>query len=387
MGGPGTTSVHGPDDAHPRPGPVNTPLARSTTYRFANTQDLIEQADAGRGFYPRYGHENFEPVEARFAALHGGEGAVLFASGMAAIAAVVQAFCRAGDRVAVMADVYGGTRALLDHMAGRGEIELDVVPFTALDDLGERLAGTRVFFGESPTNPCLRLIDLPALGATCRAAGTLFVVDTTFAGPTQLAACRQGVDLALESATKQLAGHSDVMGGLIAGAAEHVDALRRVRRLYGAVADPETAWMIERGMKTLDVRARRQAQTAAQVAEWLEAHDAVRGVNYPGLSTHPQHALRLTLDQGPGAMLSFRVVGGGAGASGLVDRLALIAHAPSLGGVESLVSLPRFTSHAHLAPEERAQLGVTDDLVRLSVGLEDADDLVRDLAQALDPLV
>ncbi|MDJ0975576.1 MAG: aminotransferase class I/II-fold pyridoxal phosphate-dependent enzyme [Planctomycetota bacterium] len=383
MPGPGTTSVHGPDDGERRSGPVNTPVERATTYRFENTDALVDASHAGRGFYTRYGHANFEPVEARFAALHGAEGAVLFASGMAAVAAVVQAFCRAGDRVAVMADVYGGTRALLDHMVERGELVLDVVPFDALDALEERLHGTRVFFAETPTNPSLRLVDVPRVAAACKATETLLVVDGTFAGPTQLRPLPLGADLVLESATKQLAGHSDVMGGLLAGSAEHVAALANARRLYGAVPDPETAWLIERGMKTLDVRARRQAETAGRVARWLDGHDAVLEVRYPGLEVHPQHALLERLGAGPGAMLSFRVTGGGDGARRVIDALELIANAPSLGGVESLASLPRFTSHAHLTPEERTALGVTDDLVRLSVGLEDADDLIDDLDRAL----
>lgn len=367
MSGPGTTSVHGPDDAHRREGPINTPLERSTTYRFRDTDALAAQSDAGRGFYPRYGHRNFEAVEARYAALNGTESAVLFASGMAAIAAVVQGFCRAGDRVAVMADCYGGTRALLDHMARRGEIDLDVVPFDALADLGARLSGVRVFFGESPTNPCLRLVDLAAVAGACRETEAVFVLDATFAGPTQVQPAAAGVDLVLESATKQLAGHSDVMGGLLAGTEAHVATLRRARKLYGAVPDPETAWLIERGMKTLDVRARRQQETAAGIAAWLDGLPAVNAVNYPGL----------------GGMVSFTVPGGGDGARRFVDALQLIAHAPSLGGVESLVSLPRYTSHAHLSADEREALGVTDDLVRLSVGLEDAADLRLDIERAL----
>lgn len=367
MPGSGTTSVHGPDDAHRREGPINTPIERSTTYRFTDTDALIEQADAGVGFYTRYGHRNFVAVEERYAALSGGEAAVLFATGMAALAAVVQGFCRVGDRVAVMADCYGGTRALLDHMQERGEIQLEVVPFDALADLAPHLEGVRVFFGESPTNPCLRIVDLGAVATACRAAGTLFVLDATFAGPTLQQPLREGVDLVLESATKQLAGHSDVMGGLVAGSTERIDVLRHARKLYGAVADPETAWLIERGMKTLDVRARRQQETAASLATWLGGHAKVGRVNYPGT----------------GGMLSFTVDGGGAGARRFVDALHLVANGPSLGGVESLVSLPRFTSHAHLSAAERASLGVTDDLVRLSVGLEDAADLRADIERGL----
>lgn len=389
MPGRGTKAVHGDaPQGDPRDGPITEPIVRTSTFRFATTASLIEASQGSTGFYTRYGHPNFDVVEAKYAALHGAEGAVLFASGMGALAGVFQAFLRAGDRVVLQRDIYGGTRALLAELEERWGVDVTWVATGDLDALAAALPGARLFMAESPTNPLLKVIDLAATSARCREAGVLFVLDATFDGPLGCTPLAFGVDLVVESATKSLGGHSDLLGGLVAGAAGPCDELRRARRLYGAVPDPETAWLLDRGMRTLPARVGRQNATALDLARRLDVDPRAEAVMHPALESHPQRALverqAAACDgHGGGSLIAFRCAAGPEAAIRFCDHLRLIAHAPSLGGVESLVSLPVFTSHAPFSAEERAHAGITDDLVRLSIGQEDADDLWADIDAAL----
>jgi len=340
------------------------------------------------GFYARYGHPNFEIVEGKHAALHGAEQAVLFASGMGAIAAVLQAHLRSGDRVVAQRDIYGGTRALLAELEAHWGITTTWTPMGDLDALQGALPGARLYLGESPTNPLLKVLDLAATAERCKAHGVPFVLDATFDGPSNLRPLSLGVDLVVESATKSLGGHSDLLAGLVAGSASSCEGLRRVRRIYGAVPDPETAWLLDRGMRTLPARVARQNATALELARRLEADPRARDVRHPGLRTHPQRDLierqaRASGGTGGGGLVAFRCAAGAAAARDFCDRVRLIANAPSLGGVESLVCLPVLTSHTSFSPEERAEAGITEDLVRVSVGLEDVDDLWADIDAAL----
>lgn len=398
MPGSGTTAVHGadgegsadPPKGPPPDGPVSPALDRSSTWRYAALEDLEAAARGERGgFYGRYGNENYARVERLHAALHGAEAACLFSSGMAALAGALLGLLRRGDRLVAQRQVYGGTRALLAECAGR--LGFAVEPFdvdrpAALPDL---LAGARLLLVESPTNPLLRVLDLPALAAAARRAGALLVVDSTFQGPTQCRPLALGADLVVESATKSLGGHSDLLAGLVAGGAAPLEAVRRARRIFGAIADPQTAWLLERSLKTLPLRAERQAETALTLARRLEADPRVRAVSHPGLASHPDHARAADLARQSGGdgglgLVAFRARSATA-ARELAAGVRRFSHAPSLGGVESLLCLPAFTSHALLTPAERAAEGIGPDLVRLSVGLEDAEDLWADLDQALGP--
>ncbi len=380
MPGPGTRSVHGdpPDDE--RDGPVVTPIHRTSTFRFASTDALLENAAGAGGFYTRYGHPNFEVAERKFAALHGAEEAVLFASGMAALAGVFHAHGNAGARIVALRDLYGGTRELLERLASHEGIDVVWTDSTP-DAVDESLEGAAILIGESPTNPVLRVLDVPAIAERCKAHGALFVLDATFAGPLRLQPLAHGVDLVVESATKSLGGHSDLLGGFVAGSAALTAEVRRMRKVYGGICDPETAWLLDRGLKTLAVRVRRQDETTAELARRLESDERVGRVLYPGLKSHPDHALLQRLEQEAGSILAFAVADGDARA--FIDGLRLIANAPSLGGVETLACSPALTSHAGLTPAQREQAGITDDLVRLSVGLEDVDDLWSDVSRAL----
>jgi cystathionine beta-lyase/cystathionine gamma-synthase len=382
--GAGTRSVHGGERPDPETGALTTPIYRTSTFRFDTTDDLLAGARGERpGFYTRYGHPNFDAVERKFALLHGAEAACLFASGLGAFAGVLFGHVKTGDRVVAARDLYGGTRAALGEMDARYGVRVEFVGAGDEGAFERAVAGARLVVAESPTNPTLRVLDLPRLTSAIRAAGALFLFDNTFAGPLNQQPLRHGVDLVWESATKSLGGHSDLMGGLVAGRAELIEPLRRARKLFGAVLDPDAAWLLARGMKTLPVRIERQNRTAAEVAAFLERHPAVSRVFYPGLPSHPDHALAKRMLQGFGGMVAFACRGGLQAARAVADGVRVIANAPSLGGVESLVSLPLYTSHAMFSEAERAAAGITDDLVRLSIGLEDPVDLVADLDRAL----
>ena len=389
MAGRSTKAVHGDGAPEERTGPLSPAIQRTSAFRFGT---LAELEAAARGetsaFYTRYGHPSFDVVERKHAALHGAEDAVLFASGMGAMAAVLQGFAPAGSTVVAQRDLYGGTRALLRDLERTGGLDVVWVPAGDKRALAARLPGATLFLGESPTNPLLRVIDLRATADACRAHEVLFVLDATFDGPMNLTPLSFGVDLVVESATKSLGGHSDLLAGFVAGRRRHTARLREVRKLYGAVADPETAWLLDRGMKTLATRVARQNATALALAGRLAGDPRVLDVRHPGLAGHPDRELiarqaERCRGSGGGQMIAWRCAGGPAAARAFVDALRLIAQAPSLGGVESLVCLPVTTSHASVPPEVRAASGVTDDLVRLSVGLEDLEDLWSDIDAAL----
>jgi cystathionine beta-lyase/cystathionine gamma-synthase len=308
---------------------------------------------------------------------------VLFGSGMGAVAAVVHTLVKAGERVVCTRDVYGGTRDLLAFLGRQMGLETTWVATGDLAALERALPGARLLWAESPTNPLLRVLDVPAMVGLARRHGVPFCLDATFAGPALQRPIALGVDLVMESATKSLGGHSDVLAGLVCGPAAHVAALRTTRKLLGAISDPESAWLLERSMKTLAARVERQAASALELARRLAADGRIGRVLHPLLPTHPDHVLAQRTGLKGVGLVTFGCRGGAAQARHLADHVRLIANAPSLGGVESLLSLPVFTSHAMFTPEERAAAGITDDLVRLSVGLEDVDDLWQDLDQAL----
>lgn len=383
--GNSTRAVHAGGRVDPSTGAINTPVYRSSTFRFATTDELLEAQRGERpGFYTRHGHPNFAAVEGKFASLHGAVDAVVFASGMAATSAVVFGHVKTGDRIVALADLYGGTRVLLEEMRTRFGVSTTYVRLGDEAALTRALVGARLLIAESPTNPTLRVVDIAALAVAAKAAGALFAFDNTFASPVLQRPLALGADLVFESATKALGGHSDLVAGLVAGAADVIAPVRSARKIYGAIPDPESAWLLERGMKTLVARVERQSATSLAVARHLEAHPGVRRVFHPMLPSHPDHALAArAMPGGSGGMVTFACRGGLEAARRVADGVRLIANAPSLGGVESALSLPLYTSHSYLSPAERAAIGVTDDLVRLSVGLEDVADLCADLDRAL----
>ncbi|HUH13515.1 MAG TPA: PLP-dependent aspartate aminotransferase family protein [Longimicrobiales bacterium] len=376
--GPSTRAVHaGAAPAHPN-APVVTPLVHSATF-------YTEPEPTGEVRYTRYGtNPVHQALGEKLAALEAAEAALVTGSGMAACAMALLSLLEAGQHVVAARALYGGTLVLL-----RDELPRLGITTTFVDDDGWEAAvrpETRVLLVEVPSNPTLRVADLRPLARLARERELDLVVDATFATPINLRPLEHGATLVYHSATKYLGGHSDVTAGVVAGSALRVEAVRGRLKSFGASLDPGGAWLLERGVKTLAVRVERQNRTALALAQWLRAHPAVERVLHPGLEDHPDHAVARALMSGFGGMLSLVVRGGDEAALALLRRLELFRVAPSLGGVESLVSMPRYTSHAGVERDERHALGIADGFVRLSIGIEEEADLRADLERALAPL-
>ncbi len=366
-------------------------IAQTATYTFDSTADLErymrgEDPDTEREEYGRYGNPTVRELEQRMAALEGADDAVAFASGMAAISTAVLALAKAGDHVVLFRDCYRRTRQLVTGTLARFGIEHSIVPPGDLEALDKAIRdNTRLVLSESPTNPFLYCVDLEKLVEVVRAHGRIrTIVDATFATPVNCRPIAFGVDLVVHSATKYLSGHNDVLGGLVAGKSSLISLLRDARGVLGGVLDPHAAFLIGRGLKTLGVRVERQNATALAIARLLEDHPAVERVYYPGLESHPSHAVASLQMRGGGGVVSFVVRGGREAASRVVDRSKLARIAPSLGGVETLIEQPAIMSYFELGDEQLAELEIDPGLVRLAVGIEDADDLIADLVQAFE---
>jgi cystathionine gamma-synthase len=371
---------------------LTVPVVQTATYTFENTADLCAFQEArmwggadGRVEYGRYGNPTVADCEARLAALDHGEAAVLFASGMAAVTSVLLAMLPAGAHLVIGDDCYRRTRQFCLTFLKRLGITTTVVPmgnFAALEAAIQ--PNTRLIVSESPTNPYLRVVDLVRLVEIGRRHGVKTLIDSTFATPINQRPFDFGVDLVVHSATKYLSGHNDLLAGVVVGKAGLIESLRQSLGMLGAVVDPHNAALLARGVKTLGLRVERQNATAQAVAEFLEAHPRVRRVWYPGLPSHPDHPVARQQMLGFGGVVSFEIDGGLEATSRFIDALTLPIIAPSLGGVETLVEQPALMSYYELSTEERLAVGIKDNLVRLSLGIEDCADLLADLAQALE---
>ena len=366
--------------------PLTTPIYETSTFLFENAAEVVayNEGRSTKYLYSRYGNPTIASVERQLAALDGAERALLFSSGMAATTTILMTHAKAGDEVVCCAAIYGGTLHLLHDLLAK----FGVVPrFVSLDDLADpgRVISdrTRVVWFESPTNPTLRCLDIEAIGRGCRARGVVSVIDNTFASPINQQPLSLGIDLAMQSATKYLNGHSDVTGGTVSGVRTLLDPIERTRRLLGTVMDPYPAHALGRGLKTLPLRISRHNASAQTVAEFLAGDSRVTAVHYPGLPSHPDHDIARRQMKGFGGMVCFDLGGEYSRAERTYDRLKLIRRAASLGGVESLVSLPVLTSQWGHTDAQLRDAGVTKGMLRLSVGLEDPEDLVADLDQAL----
>ncbi len=364
-------------------------IAQTATYTFADSADLErfqsgEDADPERQEYGRYGNPTVREVEQRVAALDGGEDALLFASGMAAVTTTLLALVKAGDHVVLFRDAYRRTRQFVVGTLARFGVEHTLVEPGSLDGLAQAIRPrTRLAITESPTNPYLRCIDLGQLAAICRAQRVKSIVDATFATPFNVRPLAHGVDLVIHSATKYLGGHNDVLGGTVAGAAPVISLLRDLRGVLGGVVDPHAAALIGRGMKTLALRVTRQNATALAVASVLEGHPAVERVYYPLLASHPDHAIAGAQLRGGGGVVSFVMKGGRAAARQAIDGFRIARIAPSLGGVETLVEQPALMSFHELDDAGLAAIGIEAGLIRLAVGVEETEAVVADVLGAL----
>ena len=377
--GAATIGVHG-GAADKSPGsPVVPPITQSATFHWATPED-------GELLYSRYGNNpNQLQVAAKAAALEGTEAAVALGSGMGATAMTLLSLVEVGDHVVASSRLYGATQSLLSNELPRRGISTTFVDPDEGDWEAAMRTETKVVFIEIPTNPTLRILDPRPIVELAHARGAKVACDATFASPVNFRAASVGIDAVIQSATKYLGGHSDLIAGIVAGSEELIQEVTRMSRLYGPALDPHTAWLLDRGMRTLDVRVRRHNENAMAVAQWLESRPEVARVVYPGLRSHPDHELASELMDGFGGMVSVVLKGGGDAADRFVGRLRVALAAPSLGGVETLVSQPRYTSHVGLSRAEREAQGIPDGFVRLSIGVEDPDDLMADFEQGLRP--
>lgn len=381
-----TLCVHGGESRDPQ-GAMHVPLYNHTTFGFPNTQALLDVID-GRvdgGLYTRYGHNpTIKATERRLALLEGGEAALAFGAGIAAEAAVLLAHCNSGDHIVCVGDIYGGTFELMQTNLASLGIETTFLPGNEIDHLADAITQqTRIVYFETPSNPKMEIVDIAAVTQIAKSLGVLTVVDNTFASPINQLPLQLGADIVVHSATKYLGGHSDLTGGVAVGAENVIDPVRVWRKNLGQIMAPDVAFLLTRSLRTLNVRVRQQNANAQAVAEYLETHPQIVQVNYPGLKSFPGHEIARKQMRGFGGMISFVYDGSAQATTEMVDRLQLFTIAPSLGGVESLVTQPLATTHHDMTPQERHQRGIVDGMVRLSCGLEDAEDLMRDLQAAL----
>jgi len=378
-----TKAVRGGADPHKKNGPLITPIYQTSTFEVTDNEQQLRATPTDM-FYTRYGNPTVTAAEKVIAELEGAERAVVFASGMAAITMPVMALLKSGDHVVAQRDIYGGATKFLGQWLPRLGIETTFVDTGDYEQYERAVRpNTRLLYVESPTNPMLRVIDLRRVAAIAKQHGLLTMIDSTFATPINCRPAEFGIDLIMHSATKFFAGHSDLICGVIAGRGELMEKIHSTRTTLGGSMDPHAAWLLLRGVKTLAVRVQRQNESALLVAQYLAGNAKVRRVHYPFLEGHPQRALAMEQMAGGGGVLSFEVEGSGEDACRVSEALSLFTLAPSLGGVESLVCIPSFTSHAMIPAEHRQKMGITDQLIRLSVGIEHVDDLIADLEQAL----
>ena len=372
-----TTSVHGGHEDRVPGTSVVPPIIQSSTFYWATPDD-------GELLYSRFGNNpNQNLVGAKVAAIEGTEAGVALGSGMAAVAMTLLALTKAGDHIVAGSGLYGATHALLHQELPRRGVETTFVD----PDMGEwekaLRPDTRLLYIEIPVNPTLRILDPRPIIALAKEKGVLVVCDATFSSPVNFRAADLGIDVVVQSATKYLGGHSDIIAGVVTGPSEVINEVTKMSRLYGPSLDPHAAWLLDRGIRTLDVRLQRHNENAMAVARFFESRSEVERVLYPGLESHPDHEIAQEIMNGFGGMVSIVLKGGGEAADNFMEHLQVGMCAPSLGGVETLVSQPRFTSHASLTPDVRKAQGIPDGFVRLSIGLEAAEDLIADFEQAL----
>jgi len=393
--GPVGTSTKAVYAGELRPQPhhaLTTPIYQTSTFTFVDTADTVAFMEAqtkgdetDRLEYGRYGNPTVAAAEGKLAALEGGERALLFSSGMAAITLSLLSLLSAGAHVVLVDDCYRRTRQFLADFMRRYDVESTQVP---MGDYGALEAAirptTRLVLSETPTNPHLHVADLPRIVGVAREHGLRVIIDSTFATPVNLRPLESGADLVIHSATKYLGGHNDLLAGAAVGSKEMIAQLRETQALIGAVCDSHTAYLLVRGLKTLDLRIARQNDAGMAVARFLEERPEVERVYYPGLPSHPDHAVAHEQMSGFGGVVSFELEGDLRTTGHFVDALQLPHIGPSFGGVDALVEQVALTGYFECTREEREAIGIADTLVRLAVGVEDVDDLIADLGQALD---
>lgn len=379
--------MHGGEPARYPHAALTAPIVQTATYTFENTAELRDffEGRVEREEYGRYGNPSVRLVEEKVAALEGTDDAVAFASGMAAVTTAILALTKQGSHVVLFSDCYRRTRQFMKGVLSRFGVEHSLVPPADLDALEAALRPeTRLVISEAPTNPYNTVLDIPRLVEICKPRRVKTMIDATFATPINLRPAEHGVDLVVHSGTKYLGGHNDVLAGVVAANRGLSSLVRDLRHVLGGVMDPHAAYLVQRGMKSLALRVRRQNATAQALAEALEGHPKVRRVWYPGLPSFEHHETATRLMSGFGGVVTFEIEGDLDMGSRLVDGCRIPKIAPSLGGVESLIEQPALMSYYEMSTEERAAIGISDALIRYAVGLEDPDELIADVLRSLD---
>jgi cystathionine beta-lyase/cystathionine gamma-synthase len=379
-----TKAVRGGVDLEKKNGPLATPIFQTSTFEVSDNEEQLRVTPTDQ-FYTRYGNPTNTVAEKRVAELEGVDAALTFASGMGAITTTVLALLKAGDHIVAQRDIYGGVTKFFTQWLPKLGIETTFVDTTSHEEHGRAIRpNTKLLYLESPTNPTLRVVDLKAAADLAKQHGLISMIDGTFGTPINQHPAEYGIDLIMHSGTKFLSGHTDLICGVVAGPGNLIEKIHGTRTLLGNCMDPHASWMLARGLKTLAVRVARQNENALQVATFLEQHAKVRHAHYPFLPSHPQYDIAKEQMSGGGGIVTFEVKGTGEDARRATESMRLFTLAPSLGGVESLVSIPVLTSHAMIEPAHRVQMGVTEQMIRLSVGIEDVNDLIADLDHALE---
>jgi cystathionine beta-lyase/cystathionine gamma-synthase len=378
-----TEAVRGGSSLQKKNGPITPPIYQTSTFEVIDNEEQLRATPTDR-FYTRYGNPTHTVVEKAIADLEGTDAALLFSSGMAAITTSILALVKAGDHIVAQRDIYGGVTKFLSQWLPKMGIETTFVDTNDFEEHERAIRpNTRLLHVESPTNPNVRVVDLEKVASIARKHNLITTIDSTFATPVNCRPAEWGIDLVLHSGTKYFGGHADLICGIAAGRRDLIEEIHHMRTTLGCCMDPHAAFLLLRGIKTLAVRIERQNQSALRIAEFLSRHPRVTRVHYPMLKEHPDYELAQRQMTGAGGVLSMEVEGTGADACRVAEGLSLFTLAPSLGGVESLVSIPVLTSHAMIDPALRQKMGVTEQMIRLSVGIENVEDLIADLGKGL----
>ena len=382
-----TKAIHAGEESLPKTGPLIPPIYQNSTFRFATAEECVAAfRDEDSGYvYTRWGNPTQAVLEKKIAALEGGEAALATGSGMAAVSTALLTLLGSGDHVVAMDSLYSASYNLLNDDLRRMGVETTFVDATDVNEIERAIrTNTKVIYIESPANPTLKLVDIAACAEITKAHSITSIIDNTFSTPCGQQPIRLGVDVAIHSMTKYLSGNGTVVAGVIVGSKEFIDQTKKgTLRNFGGVISPFNAWLTLHGVATLPLRFERHCANARAIAEFLENHPAVEWVRYPGLPSHPQHELAKRQMRNFGGMIAFELKGGVETGERLVNRVEICTLAVSLGDVRTLICHPASTTHSEVSPEARKRAGITDGLVRISVGLEDVEDIIADLDQAL----
>jgi methionine gamma-lyase len=383
-----TEAVHGGEPCDSM-GAVVSPIYETSVFTFKSTKELIDVInEKAEGYiYTRYDNPTVRAVERKVALLEKAEDAAAFSSGMAAITSTIFTLVSSGDHVISTMDLYGGTLMFFQEILPRLGISASFVEITNLKEIeGSIRQNTKIIYAETPTNPTLKIVDLRKIAALAKKNRVTTVIDSTLASPYNLRPLEFGADIVVHSATKYLGGHNDVTAGVVCGSKDFIQKLKKTRRIFGGTLDPIAAWLLLRGLKTLALRMERHNKNGMFIAEYLEKHPKVEKVYYPGLPSHPQHSIAKRQMKGFGGVVSFEIKGDFEKTVKFVESLKTCYLAASLGGAETLITQPATSSHYFISQEQRRKAGITDQLIRLALGIEDPEDIISDLEQALNKI-